>query len=132
MTSTPVPQPAPDRLFFVLACVLALTAVALGAFGAHGLESRVSGERLEVFETAARYQMYHALALFAVAWAHSRWPGRAAKLAGWLFIAGIVLFSGSLYMLVLLDRPQLGAITPLGGVAFMAGWLSLALSTRSR
>jgi uncharacterized membrane protein YgdD (TMEM256/DUF423 family) len=96
--------------------------VALGALGAHGLKSHLSAQMLAVFETGVRYQMYHAFALFAVAWAWSRWQHRAFAIAGWLFAAGIILFSGSLYLLTLLDSKWLGTVTPLGGFAFLAGW----------
>jgi uncharacterized membrane protein YgdD (TMEM256/DUF423 family) len=121
-----------DRTFFGLGAVSALVSVAAGAFGAHALRERLTLEYLAVFETATRYQMYHALALFAVAWAASRWPGPLPQWAGWLFVAGTVLFSGSLYALALTGLRWLGAITPLGGVAFLAGWLCLALSVRYR
>jgi uncharacterized membrane protein YgdD (TMEM256/DUF423 family) len=86
---------------------------------------------LSVFETAVRYQMYHALGLLAVAWAAAptHWPGRAASAAGWLFVAGTVLFSGSLYALALTGVRSLGAITPLGGLCFLAGWICLAASS---
>ncbi len=115
-----------DRTFFALGAVLAGVAVAAGAFGAHGLRGRLDAELLAVFETAARYQMYHALALLAVAWATTRWPDGAAALAGWLFVAGIAIFSGSLYALALSGTRWLGAITPIGGVCFLAGWGALA------
>jgi len=117
-----------DRLFFGLGAGSALVAVGAGAFGAHGLRARLSPELLAVFETAARYQMYHALALLAVAWAVTRWPGVLPQWAGWLFLAGTVLFSGSLYLLALTGIRWLGAITPLGGLAFLAGWLCLLLA----
>ena len=113
-------------MFGVLGALLAALAAAAGAFGAHGLRELLPPERLDVFETAARYQMYHALALLVVAWAADRWPKGAAPLAGGLFLAGIVLFSGSLYLLSLTGTRWLGAVTPLGGVAFLAGWLALA------
>jgi uncharacterized membrane protein YgdD (TMEM256/DUF423 family) len=119
-----------DRLFFSLGAWSALLSVAAGAFGAHALRSRLSPEYLTVFETAARYQMYHALGLLAVAWAVSRWPGGLTQWAGWLFVVGTVLFSGSLYALALTGVRWLGAITPLGGVAFLLGWFCLALSSR--
>jgi len=115
-----------DRLFHAMGAVSALVAVAAGAFGAHGLKARLSPEMLAVFETGARYQMYHALALLAAAWAVARWPGAAAEWAGWLFLAGTVLFSGSLYALAFTGVRWLGAVTPLGGVAFLAGWAALA------
>jgi uncharacterized membrane protein YgdD (TMEM256/DUF423 family) len=116
-----------DRLFATLGAASALVAVAAGAFGAHGLRARLSPDLLAVFETGARYQMYHALGLLAVAWAVTRWPGPWPVRAGWLFLAGTVLFSGSLYALALTGVRWLGAVTPLGGVAFLAGWLCLAL-----
>jgi len=115
-----------DRLFFALGCLSAFLAVALGAFGAHALKARLPADLLVVFETGVRYQMAHALALLAVAWACTRWPGSAATASGWLFVAGSVLFSGSLYALSLSGVRWLGAITPLGGVAWLAGWLCLA------
>jgi uncharacterized membrane protein YgdD (TMEM256/DUF423 family) len=116
-----------DRLFFGLGAVSALIAVAAGAFGAHALRVRLTPEYLAVFETAARYQLYHALALLAAAWAVSRWPGPLPVWAGWLFVVGTVLFSGSLYILALTGTRWWGAVTPLGGVAFLAGWLCFAL-----
>lgn len=118
-----------DRLFFALGSISAGLSVALGAFGAHVLKSRLAADMLANFETGARYQMYHALALLAVAWAVGRWAGSALPVAaGWLFVAGTVLFSGSLYVLSLTGVRWLGAITPLGGVAFVAGWLCLLLA----
>jgi uncharacterized membrane protein YgdD (TMEM256/DUF423 family) len=108
--------------------VLGAAAVGLGAFGAHGLRSRVTADLLAVFETAARYHLIHALAIVAVAWAAERFPGVCTTAAGWLFVTGIVLFSGSLYALVLTGVRGLGAITPLGGLAFIAGWIALALA----
>jgi len=119
-----------DRLFFGLGADSGFVAVAAGAFGAHALRARLSPDLLGVFETAARYQMYHALALMAVAWAVARWPGALPQWAGWLFIAGTVLFSGSLYALALSGVRWLGAITPLGGLAFLAGWICLGLAAR--
>lgn len=117
-----------DRIFFALGALSGFISVAAGAFGAHALRGRLSPEYLGIFETAARYQMYHALALLAVAWAITRGAGSPAQWAGWLFLIGTVLFSGSLYALALSGTRWLGAITPLGGVAFLAGWLCLALS----
>jgi len=102
--------------------------VALGAFGAHGLKSRVGPDLLAVFETGVRYHMIHALALLAVAWAGDRWPSVWTTAAGWLFVAGIVVFSGSLYLMTLTGARWLGAITPLGGLAFIVGWASLAVA----
>jgi uncharacterized membrane protein YgdD (TMEM256/DUF423 family) len=121
-----------DRLFFCLGSLSALIAVGAGAFGAHGLRSRITPDLLAVFETAARYQMYHALALLAVAWAATRWPGPWPARAGWLFVAGTVLFSGSLYILALSGVRWLGAVTPLGGAAFLAGWACLLLAAGQR
>ncbi len=116
------------RLFFSLGAASAFVAVAAGAFGAHALRTRLDPAALAVFETGARYQMYHAIGLLAVAWAVTRWPGPWAPRAGWLFVAGTLLFSGSLYALALSGVRWLGAITPLGGAAFLAGWICLALS----
>lgn len=115
-----------ERLFFALGSVSALVAVALGAFAAHGLKSRLAPEMLAVFETGVRYQMYHALALLAAAWAYSKWPGGTAGTGGWLFVAGTLLFCGSLYGLALAGPRWLGPVTPLGGLAFLAGWACLA------
>lgn len=115
-----------ERTFVVLAAFSAAVAVALGAFGAHVLRGQVAPELLGVFETGARWHRFHALGLVAVAWAATRWPRSAAVLAGWLFVAGTVLFSGSLYVLVLTGQRWLGAVTPVGGAAFIAGWLALA------
>jgi uncharacterized membrane protein YgdD (TMEM256/DUF423 family) len=120
-----------DRLFFGLGAFSALVSVAAGAFGAHALRARLSPEYLAIFETAARYQMYHALGLMMVAWAATRWPRGLTQQAGWLFVIGTVLFSGSLYALALTGERWLGAITPLGGVAFLAGWFCLAMSARA-
>ena len=114
-----------ERVFFGLGALSALIAVAAGAFGAHALRARLTPDMLAVFETAARDQMYHALGLLAVAWAAARWPGPAGA-AGWLFVAGTVLFCGSLYLLALSGHRWLGAITPFGGLAFILGWAALA------
>jgi len=121
-----------DRLFFGVGCASAAVAVALGAFGAHGLRSRLVPDMLTTFEIGVRYQMYHALALLAVALAHSRWPTPAIALAGWLFIAGTLIFSGTLYVLAVSGQRWLGAITPLGGAALIAGWLALAWGAWAR
>ena len=115
-----------DRVFLALGAISAFVSVAAGAFGAHALRSRLSPDLLAVFETGARYEMYHALGLVAVAWAVARWPGSAASAAGWLFLAGTALFSGSLYALALSGVRALGAVTPFGGMAFLAGWALLA------
>jgi uncharacterized membrane protein YgdD (TMEM256/DUF423 family) len=110
--------------WFATGAAMAALGVALGAFGAHGLKSRVSPEMVAVWETGVRYHLVHALGLLGVAMAVERWP--AAGLAGWLFVLGTLVFSGSLYVLVLSGQRWLGAITPLGGLAFVAGWLALA------
>ena len=115
-----------DRVFFSIGAILAALGVAAGAFGAHGLRARVGPEMLAVFETGVRYHLIHALALLAVAWASTRWASAAIRGAGWLFVVGIVLFSGSLYVLCLTGVRALGAITPFGGAALIAGWLLLA------
>jgi uncharacterized membrane protein YgdD (TMEM256/DUF423 family) len=115
-----------DRLFFTVGTLSAFIAVALGAFGAHGLRGRLTPELLATFEVGVRYQMYHALALLAVAWACTKWPGPAVTAGGWLFVAGTVIFSGSLYALSLGGARWLGAITPVGGLALLGGWLCLA------
>jgi uncharacterized membrane protein YgdD (TMEM256/DUF423 family) len=115
-----------DRLFFVLGGLSAGSAVALGAFGAHALKARLSPDVLAAYETGVRYQMFHALALMAVAWAGTRWPNSAAITAsGWLFVAGTLLFSGSLYALSLSGVRGLGAVTPIGGLAWLLGWVAL-------
>jgi uncharacterized membrane protein YgdD (TMEM256/DUF423 family) len=116
-----------DRLFFSMGAMSALIGVAAGAFGAHALKGRLSGELLVAFETGARYQMYHALGLFAVAAARAHWRGGALTAAGWLFVAGTLVFSGSLYWLALTEQRGLGAVTPIGGAAFLLGWLALAV-----
>jgi uncharacterized membrane protein YgdD (TMEM256/DUF423 family) len=116
-----------ERVFFLLGSLSGLIAVAAGAFGAHTLRDRIPADLLATFETGVRYQMYHALALLAVAWAVTRWANSLTTLAGWLFVAGTLIFSGSLYALSLTGARWLGAITPLGGVAFIGGWLCLAL-----
>ena len=115
-----------DRLFFTLGSLSAFIAVALGAFGAHALKTRLDADMLAVFENGVRYQMTHALALLAVGWACTRWRGPMVQASGWLFVAGTLLFSGSLYLLSLSGIRWLGAITPLGGLACLAGWLCLA------
>ncbi len=114
-------------LFYICAGVAGFLGVALGAFGAHALKARLAPDMLAVFETGVRYQMYHVFALLAAAWAWARWPRRVFTVgAAGLFVAGIVMFSGSLYLLALTGVRTLGAITPLGGLAFLAGWLCLA------
>jgi uncharacterized membrane protein YgdD (TMEM256/DUF423 family) len=117
-----------ERIFFPAGAIAGLFGVLLGAFAAHALKTRLPEDLLQVFEVGVRYQMYHALALLAVAWACLKWPGPLTSSAGWLFIAGIVVFSGSLYVLSFTGIRWLGAITPVGGLAFAAGWICLALA----
>jgi len=117
-----------DRFFFVSGAIAAFIAVALGAFGAHSLKTKLSPDMLSIFEVGVRYHMYHALGLLAVSWAISRWPEHNLNAAGWAFIVGIVVFSGSLYILSIFDIRWLGAITPLGGTAFLIGWAILVWS----
>src|SRR5262249_44127784 len=119
-----------DRTFFGLGALSAFLGVAAGAFGAHALRSRLAPALLAVFETRARYQMDHALGLLAVTWAVTRWPGALTTWAGWLFVVGTILFSGSLYALALSGVRWLGAITPFGGLAFLVGWVCLFLAAR--
>lgn len=115
-----------SQKFGYLGAVLAGLSVAAGAFGAHALKGIISVDMLVVFETAVRYQMYHALALLIVSGMLKHVPERTLRMAGWCFVAGIVLFSGSLYVVALTSTRWIGAITPLGGVAFLAGWIMLA------
>jgi uncharacterized membrane protein YgdD (TMEM256/DUF423 family) len=112
-----------DRLLLI-GIGAAFLAVALGAFAAHALKSRVEPADLVIFETGVRYQMYHALALVLLALVAARQPDPWLARAGWLFVLGIALFSGSLYLLVLTGARWWGAVTPFGGVAFLAGWLA--------
>lgn len=107
----------------MIGAILGFLSVAAGAFGAHALKSALAPDRLEIFETAVRYQMYHSLALLAAG-------SFGASKAAWAFFLGIVVFSGSLYLLVLTDRRALGAVTPIGGVLFLLGWIFLALAAR--
>jgi len=115
--------------WFTTGAIAAAVGVALGAFGAHGLKSRVSTEMLAVFETGVRYHLIHAIGLLAVGWAATRWPGATVNGAGYCLLSGILLFSGSLYTMTFTGLRWLGAITPLGGLAFIIGWLLLALSS---
>lgn len=124
--SGPNGHPEMDRIFFTIGAWMAALGMAAGAFGAHILRVRVAPEMLAAFETGVLYQLVHALALIGVAWATTRWPGRATVIAGWLFLAGTLLFSGSLYALALSGAFFFGAVTPLGGLALIAGWLVLA------
>ena len=117
-----------DRTFLLIGAFSGFITVALGAFGAHGLRNRLSPEMLAVFETGVRYQMYHTLAILIVAVAAARLDGWLIRSAGWLFTGGIVVFSGSLYVLALTGVTMLGAITPLGGLAFLGGWACLVIA----
>ncbi len=116
-----------SNLFFSIGSLLAAFSVGMGAFAAHGATQFMSAKQLEWMEKAARYNMYHALALLAAAWALTYFPAQAnlIKCAGWSFVAGVALFSGSLYIMAF-SNLRLGYITPLGGVAFVTGWLLLA------
>jgi uncharacterized membrane protein YgdD (TMEM256/DUF423 family) len=114
-----------DRTFLLVGALAGFLGVALGAFGAHGLRARLGPEMLAVFETGVRYQMYHAIAILIVALAAARLDGWLIRTAGWSFALGIVLFSGSLYVLALSRITIFGAVTPIGGVAFLAGWACL-------
>ena len=116
-----------DRTFLLIGAISGFLGVAFGAFGAHALRSRLSPEMLAVFETGVRYQMYHTFAVLIVAAAIGHiGNARLLVIAGWIFAAGIVLFSGSLYTLALTGVGTLGAITPIGGLLFLIGWLCLA------
>ena len=115
-----------ERVFFAAGAMSAFIAVGAGAFGAHALRARLGADMLAVFEVGVRYQMFHALGLLACAWALTRWPGGLTLASGWLFIAGTIVFSGSLYVLALTGQRWLGAITPFGGLFFLTGWLCLA------
>jgi uncharacterized membrane protein YgdD (TMEM256/DUF423 family) len=112
--------------FLALGSILAGLGVAAGAFGAHALKEILDAPMLQVFETATRYVMYHAFGLCIVSWAIDRYPEQRLEKSGWLFLIGILLFSGSLYVVSLAGIRWVGAVTPIGGLAFMTGWLLLA------
>lgn len=112
--------------WFVTGAIVAGLGVVLGAFGAHGLKTRVSAEMLAIFETGVRYQMYHALALLAVGLTAARHGGALIQASGWLFVAGVAIFSGSLYLMTFTGARWLGAVTPVGGLLMIAGWVALA------
>ncbi|HWD30022.1 DUF423 domain-containing protein [Pseudomonas caricapapayae] len=116
------------RSFLLLAAFFGFTGVALGAFAAHGLKGKLTPEYLAIFHTGVTYQLVHALALLGVAVLATQLPGRLVGWAGGLFALGIVLFSGSLYLLTLSGIGKLGMITPIGGLAFLGGWLCLGLA----
>ncbi len=115
-----------SRGFVLSGAILGAIGVAAGAFGAHAVANSVTPERLKAFETAARYHQIHAIAIVAVGLIGAAWPSSKVKMAGYLFLSGIILFSGSLYMLVLTDTGWLGAVTPFGGLALISGWCALA------
>lgn len=118
-----------ETIFFFLGSLSGAIGVALGAFGAHALRARLSQERQATFETGVRYQMFHAVGLLAAGTASWLWPDSILPAtAGWLFLTGTLLFSGSLFLLVLTSRRWWGAITPLGGLAWIAGWVCLAMA----
>jgi uncharacterized membrane protein YgdD (TMEM256/DUF423 family) len=116
------------RTFLTLAALSGMLLVMLGAFGAHALEARLPPGHLVWWQKAVHYQGLHTLALFGTGLLALHHPGRALKVAGWLFLLGILLFSGSLYTLTLTDLRGLGLVTPFGGTAFIAGWIALALA----
>ncbi len=118
----------PDRALIVCGALLGLLGVVGGTFAAHVLPKYLDEHAMHTFEVGVRYQMYHALAAICAAWIGTRWPGRLATLAGWLFVAGVILFSGSLYVLVTTGAKWLGAVAPLGGSALIIGWLMLLLA----
>jgi uncharacterized membrane protein YgdD (TMEM256/DUF423 family) len=138
----PRPAVSAERLLLALGAGNGFVAVALGAFGAHGLRGKIAPDLLEVYQTGAHYHLIHAVALLVVAALVGRWEGVAddspstavahARRAGWLFASGILIFSGSLYLLALTGTRWLGAITPLGGVCFLSGWISLLLASSAR
>lgn len=119
-----------DKVFTIIGAALMMIGVGAGAFGAHGLSSYFEQfPHLEgTFETAVRYHIYHAIGILFMAWATTRWPGSFTTWAGYLLLAGVIIFSGSLYLLVLTRQGWLGAITPIGGVAFIAGWACLLIA----
>jgi len=119
---------AMDKTFLLIGALAGFTGVTLGAFGAHALRGRLGPDMLAVFETGVRYQMYHAVAILIVGLILGRMGGWMVSTAGWLFTAGIVLFSGSLYLLAFTGVTVLGAITPIGGLAFLLGWAFLAVA----
>ena len=117
-----------NRTFLLIGALAGFTGVAIGAFGAHALRERLTPDMLAVFETGVRYQMYHALAVIATGLIAARMDKWLVTMAGWLFTAGIVLFSGSLYAMTLTGAPGIGAVTPIGGVLLLLGWACLALA----
>tara|TARA_B100000586_G_C19732803_1_gene270504 strand:+ start:19 stop:387 length:369 start_codon:yes stop_codon:yes gene_type:complete len=117
-----------ERFFALTGCFFAMTAVVMGAFGSHLLQSKLPASSLNTLEIAVRYQMYHALAIFFVVYALGRWPSLAISMSGWLFVFGILFFSGSLYVLIATEQRWLGMITPIGGILLICGWINLFLN----
>jgi uncharacterized membrane protein YgdD (TMEM256/DUF423 family) len=116
------------KTFFALGALFGCLGVAAGAFGAHALQARLSSDQMEWFELAARYQMIHALALIAAAWAAQQWPSAFTASAGWLFVVGVLIFCGTLYAMAFGAPRILGAVTPIGGLSLILGWLLLAVA----
>lgn len=117
------------KTFLIIAAISGLLAVMIGAFGAHGLKGRITTDLMAIFQTGVQYHFYHALALLLVGIMMLQFPQvTLLKLSGWLLVAGMVIFSGSLYVMALTDIKWLGAITPIGGVAFIVGWLTMAIA----
>lgn len=115
------------RRFIIIGAILGALGVALGAFGAHGLESILEANgRVDTFETGSRYHIYHSLALLAIAWLSTMYSSKLIQWAGYLFVVGIIFFSGSLYILAIFDIGIMGAIAPIGGTAFIIAWGLLA------
>lgn len=117
-----------NYVFIAIAALTGLTAVVLGAAASHALRAKLSEPLFNALQTGIQYQFYHTLALLMVALLMFHMPGRWLLISGWLFVAGMILFSGSLYLLALTGQPFFGPITPLGGLCLMAGWLSLAIA----
>lgn len=119
------------KTWFPLGAFLAALAVMAGAFGAHALKTALSPDMLATYETGARYHLMHALGLMIVGLVAERRPSRRVDAAGWLLAGGVVLFSGSLYALAITGNRALGAITPLGGVSWIVGWIMLGLAVQA-
>ena len=117
-----------SRTFIILGSLLSFVGVALGAFAAHALKDKLPPDLFAIWEVGVRYHMYHALGLFAVAWVSAQFPDANVFVSGWLFVAGIVIFSGSLYLMSLSGVRWLGAVRPIGGLCYLAGWLWMGWS----